>query len=151
MQAQLEIPPSTKLLVNSRRVAVTYPELSMGSVSRELGILAATAARWSDAERHFEAALEANERIGARPWLARTEEGYARMRAARGDAVTERGAVRLPPARSSATAVWEWRASWPRSRSSSGRSERRGRVSAGVSVYRSVERTYTARVQAGPH
>ena len=73
------------LLPYAGRVAVTYPELSMGSVSRELGILAATTARWSDAEKHFEAALEANERIGARPWLARTEENYARMRAARGE------------------------------------------------------------------
>jgi DNA-binding SARP family transcriptional activator len=72
------------LLPYAGRVAVTYPELSMGSVSRELGILAATAACWGDAEMHFEAALEANERIGARPWLARTEADYARMLAARG-------------------------------------------------------------------
>ena len=73
------------LLPYAGRVAVTYPELSTGSVSRYLGILAATAARWADAERHFQAALEANERIGARPWLAHTREDYARMLAARGN------------------------------------------------------------------
>ena len=72
------------LLPYARRVAVTYPELSTGSVSRYLGILAATNSRWADAERHFEAALEANERIGARPWLAHTQEDYARMLATRG-------------------------------------------------------------------
>lgn len=72
------------LLPYAERVAITYPELSMGSVSRHLGILAATVARWADAERHFEAALVANERIGARPWLAHTREDYARMLAARG-------------------------------------------------------------------
>jgi DNA-binding SARP family transcriptional activator/tetratricopeptide (TPR) repeat protein len=72
------------LLPYAGRVAVVYPELSMGSVSRYLGLLAATAARSTDAERHFEAALEANERIGARPWLAHTREEYARMLAARG-------------------------------------------------------------------
>jgi DNA-binding SARP family transcriptional activator/tetratricopeptide (TPR) repeat protein len=66
------------------RVAVIYPELGTGSVSRYLGLLAATAAHWTDAERHFDAALEVNERIGARPWLAHTQEDYARMLAERG-------------------------------------------------------------------
>ncbi len=65
-------------------VAVSYAEISTGSVSRYLGILAAMVARWNDAERHFEAALEMNERIGARPWLAHTERDYARMLSARG-------------------------------------------------------------------
>ena len=72
------------LLPYAERVAVTYPELSTGSVSRYLGILAMTTARPADAERHLEAALKANERIGARPWLAHTQEDFARMLAARG-------------------------------------------------------------------
>ncbi|HSI79720.1 MAG TPA: BTAD domain-containing putative transcriptional regulator [Solirubrobacterales bacterium] len=72
------------LLPYAERVAVIYPELSIGSVSRYLGILAATMRRGVDAERHFEGGLEANERIGARPWLAHTQEDYARLLAARG-------------------------------------------------------------------
>jgi tetratricopeptide (TPR) repeat protein len=67
------------------RVAVAYPEIATGSVSRYLGILAATMARWTDAERHFEDALAGNERIGARPWLARTQGDFARMLSARGE------------------------------------------------------------------
>ena len=72
------------LLPYADRIAVIYPELATGSVSRYLGILATTAARWDDAERHFEVAVEMNERIGARPWLAHTQADYARMLSARG-------------------------------------------------------------------
>jgi tetratricopeptide (TPR) repeat protein len=61
------------------QVAVAYPEVSTGSVSRYLGLLASTLARWEDAERHFEEALSMNDRIGARPWLAQTQEDCARM------------------------------------------------------------------------
>jgi hypothetical protein len=39
--------------------------------------------RWDDAELHFEQALEANARMGARPWLARTQLDFARMLLAR--------------------------------------------------------------------
>ncbi len=60
-------------------VAVAYPEISTGSVARNLGLLAATLSRWGDAERHFEVALTMNERIGARPWLAHTQEDYAHL------------------------------------------------------------------------
>jgi tetratricopeptide (TPR) repeat protein len=67
------------------RVAVSYPEISTGSVSRNLGLLAATMERWDAAERHFEEALEMNSRIGARPWLAHAQEDYARMLLARDD------------------------------------------------------------------
>jgi DNA-binding SARP family transcriptional activator len=74
-----------RLLPYADRVAVMYPELGIGSVSRYVGILAATTARWDDAERHFEAALEMNERIGARPWLAHTQVDYALMLSARGE------------------------------------------------------------------
>ena len=71
------------LLPYADRVTVIYPELGIGSVSRYLGILAATAARWDEAERHFEVALKMNERIGARPWLAHTQRDYADMLLAR--------------------------------------------------------------------
>jgi DNA-binding SARP family transcriptional activator len=55
-----------------------------GSVSRYLGIIAATTGRGQEAELHFEAALATNARTGARPWLAHTNADYARMLEARG-------------------------------------------------------------------
>ena len=67
------------LLPYSERVAVAYAEISVGSVSHYLALLAATMQRWDDAARHFEAALAMNARIGARPWLAHTQEDYAQM------------------------------------------------------------------------
>jgi tetratricopeptide (TPR) repeat protein len=56
----------------------------VGSVSRQLGLLAAVMLRWEEAERHFEDALEMHARLGARPFLARTRYEYARMLLARG-------------------------------------------------------------------
>jgi DNA-binding SARP family transcriptional activator len=67
----------------SDRIAFSYAQISLGSVSRYLGILAAVAERREDAERHFEAAREMNRRIGARSWLAHTQVDYARMLSAR--------------------------------------------------------------------
>ncbi len=61
------------------------PEAIRGSVSRYLGLLAAMLERWNEAFRHFEDALAMNERMGARPWLARTQHDYARMLLARDD------------------------------------------------------------------
>ena len=57
-----------------------------GAASRYLGILAAALGRWDDAERHFEHALQMNERMGARPWLAHTQLDYADMLRRRGRA-----------------------------------------------------------------
>ena len=67
------------LLPYARHNATLPPELCRGSVSRELGALAATMSRWDVAVRHFEDALEMNSRMGARPWVAHTQHGYARM------------------------------------------------------------------------
>jgi tetratricopeptide (TPR) repeat protein len=72
------------LLPYAARNASTADYVSIGSVSRYLGLLAATMSRFDDAERHFEDALAMNARMGARPWLARTEHDYARMLVARG-------------------------------------------------------------------
>jgi hypothetical protein len=58
--------------------ATLPPELCRGSVSRGLGILAATMARWSEAVEHFEVALRMNAEMAARPWLAHTQYDYAR-------------------------------------------------------------------------
>ncbi len=67
------------LLPYADRVAISYPEISLGPVSRLLGILASTTCAYADAARHFEDALAMNARIGTRPWLARTQDDYARM------------------------------------------------------------------------
>jgi hypothetical protein len=73
------------LLPYAHQNASVAPELSAGSVSRGLGILAATT-HVEGAAAHFEDALEENARMGARPWLAHTQYDYARMLVSRGDA-----------------------------------------------------------------
>jgi DNA-binding CsgD family transcriptional regulator/tetratricopeptide (TPR) repeat protein len=55
-----------------------------GAADRYLGSLAATLGEWEAAERHFEAALALNRRIGARTWIAHTAFAYARMLASAG-------------------------------------------------------------------
>ena len=67
------------LLPHAGRNASNADEISLGSVSRSLGNAAAAQARWDEAVRHFEAALDSNARMGARPWHARTRCDYARM------------------------------------------------------------------------
>jgi DNA-binding SARP family transcriptional activator len=77
-----------------RNVVVGRAATCNGSASRLLGILAATMRRWDEAERHFADALEMHERIGARPWQARTLVALAEMcllRRARGDKARARG------------------------------------------------------------
>lgn len=59
---------------------VSFP----GSTDRFLGQLAATMGHWTDAERHFNVALEMNERIGGHAPLARTRYDFAAMLVARG-------------------------------------------------------------------
>lgn len=54
-----------------------------GAASRYLGMLAATMCRWDESQRHFEAALAMNARMGAKPWLAHTQHEYATMLLAR--------------------------------------------------------------------
>jgi DNA-binding SARP family transcriptional activator len=73
----------------SRHNATAAPELSRGSVSRGLGILAAVMSNFKQAAKHFEDALEQNSRMGAKPWVARTQYDFAWMlslRDAPGDA-----------------------------------------------------------------
>ncbi|MBD0348429.1 MAG: AAA family ATPase [Thermoleophilia bacterium] len=86
--------------------AVGAAEVSLGSVSRYLGALAATLARWGDAERHFEDALAMNARMGARPWVAHTQYEYAQMLLTRGGpADDERATGLLGEARRTAEAL----------------------------------------------
>ena len=67
-----------------RNVVMVEGWACLGSASRPLAMLAATSGRWDEAETHFQAAIEFNTRLGARPWLARTELGYAHALSARG-------------------------------------------------------------------
>lgn len=71
------------------RLATVAGTVAVGAADRYLGMLAATLERQGDAQRHYEAAIQLEERLGARPWLARTRTWYARMlleRGAPGDA-----------------------------------------------------------------
>ncbi len=77
------------LLPYSQRNVGGWGAVSTGAVSRYLGILAACMARFDDADGHFEDALAMNERMGARPWLAHTQEDYGRALISCGD--DERG------------------------------------------------------------
>jgi class 3 adenylate cyclase/tetratricopeptide (TPR) repeat protein len=76
----------------------------VGAMSRSLGQLAAVIERWDDAQGHFQAALDLNEKIGHRPALAFTRLNYGDMllrRASTSSARpddTERGRVLLEQA-----------------------------------------------------
>jgi tetratricopeptide (TPR) repeat protein len=78
-----------------RCVVIGYGLACWGSVSRYLGLLATTLGRWADAERHFTTALEVNDRLGARPLVARTQYDLARLLVARAAAGDHEGAARL--------------------------------------------------------
>jgi tetratricopeptide (TPR) repeat protein len=59
---------------------VTYLGIvSLGSAAAFLAKLASLTGRFDEAAAHFEHAIEFNDRIGARPWLAETQHEYARM------------------------------------------------------------------------
>jgi tetratricopeptide (TPR) repeat protein len=55
----------------------------LGCLSRPLGLLAAALGRADEAAHHFERAIEVDERLGLRPWLAETRLEYASLLAAR--------------------------------------------------------------------
>jgi class 3 adenylate cyclase len=67
-----------------RCIVSGYGMTSLGSASRNLGILATTAGRFDEAAQHFECAIRENSRTGARPWVARTQYEYATMLLDRG-------------------------------------------------------------------
>ena len=56
----------------------------VGSVELYLGLLAATAARWDEADRHFSSARRVHEALRSSPWVAHTDYEHARMLMARG-------------------------------------------------------------------
>ncbi len=59
---------------------------TLGSTDRLLGLLSATLQQWSEAQRHFETAIDVDQRSGGRPWLPRTRCDFAQMLLRRGDA-----------------------------------------------------------------
>jgi tetratricopeptide (TPR) repeat protein len=59
--------------------------ICLGSMAQRLGLLCAVMSRWAEGEAHFEAALDRNARIGARPWLAHSQRQYAAMLLSRGE------------------------------------------------------------------
>jgi tetratricopeptide (TPR) repeat protein len=73
--------------------------VSWGATDRHVALVAGTIGRYEEAERHFEAAVRHNERLGFRPWAAWTRYQHARMlcqRDAPGDA--EQARALLAPA-----------------------------------------------------
>lgn len=73
------------------RVVISGPTASsFGSAARHLGLLAETLGRPDDALRHFEAAIDLNERLAARPEVAYTRCDQARVLLARGDTAAAR-------------------------------------------------------------
>jgi len=68
-----------------RNVLVGRAASCNGCASRLLGMLAGVLGEWDEAERRFFEAREMHVRMGARPFLARTELAWAEMLLARGE------------------------------------------------------------------
>jgi len=78
-----------------RNIVIGNGIICDGSAARPLGMLAATLEHWDEAEELFEEALEMNTRIGARPYVGRTQAEYARMLLARAGPGDRERALRL--------------------------------------------------------
>ncbi len=76
-------------------ITMPHPIVCLGSASFYLGLLASVTSRWAEAGDHFETAIAAHDRLGARPLLARTRYEYARMLLARGQAADRSRALGL--------------------------------------------------------
>jgi tetratricopeptide (TPR) repeat protein len=79
-----EVEPAAELYdllapFETRNVVVGWAATCLGSAARLLAMLATVLDREDEARRHFERALSMNERMGARPWVARTRFQYARF------------------------------------------------------------------------
>ena len=86
--ARLLAPYSRRMVVWGRGL------VCRGSVARVLGLLWAGAGRWVEAERSFQAALAAHERVNAAPLLARTRSDFGRALAAKPGGSLHAGRVR---------------------------------------------------------
>ena len=72
------------LLLPYAGLVVDTVESTLGAVDRFLGLAAMTAGDLQTAERHLKDAFRLNDRIGGRPWAARTQADRARLLLARG-------------------------------------------------------------------
>ena len=68
-----------QLLPFAGRHAVGWAEGSVGTVDRYLGLLAFTLGRHDECVTRLEAAVEGNERMGARPWTAHCQHDLAHV------------------------------------------------------------------------
>jgi DNA-binding SARP family transcriptional activator len=105
-----------RLLPFAQTNVVSYIDVTLGSLERSLGVLAATMHRFDEGAQHFDAALSMNERMGARPWVAHTQHDHAAMlvdRRAPGDTekALELGTSALATYRELGMEVWAERAS----------------------------------------
>ncbi|MFL5962304.1 MAG: BTAD domain-containing putative transcriptional regulator [Gaiellaceae bacterium] len=73
------------LLPHEGQNVTSYPEVTTGAVSRYLALLAETCGRPDEAARHYENALQQNERMGAWPALAHTQHDYGSFLLTRGE------------------------------------------------------------------
>jgi DNA-binding SARP family transcriptional activator/tetratricopeptide (TPR) repeat protein len=73
------------LLAYEQMYAMAPVEGVFGAVARALGVLAGALGRHDDAERHLNAALDVERRMGARPWLAHAQHDLAAVLIARGE------------------------------------------------------------------
>ena len=64
---------------DGRNVVIGSSGVSTGWIGRSLGLLAAAMSKFDEAARHFEAAIERNARMKARPFLADSQCEYAAM------------------------------------------------------------------------
>jgi len=85
-------------------LVVGFAVVCYGAAARFLGLLAATMARWAEAEEHYKVALRMNARMEALPWLAHTQAQYAAMLLDRGRS-GERGQACAMLAQALATAT----------------------------------------------
>jgi tetratricopeptide (TPR) repeat protein len=86
------------LIPYAERVIITpvpHPVTCFGSASLYLGLLATAMSQWEHAVDHFESAIRANTRLGAKALLARTQYEYARMLTRRGAATDRSRALAL--------------------------------------------------------
>ncbi len=87
-----------KLLPHADRYVLLFMgSMQLGSASRALGCLASLLGDAEAADRHFAAALEANQRIGAHLWIACTRLDWANQLASTGDAGARRARELLRP------------------------------------------------------
>jgi tetratricopeptide (TPR) repeat protein len=84
-----------RLLPFAHMNVVSYIDVTLGSVERSLGLLAATMRRFDEAARHFDAAVDMNARMGGRPWVAHTRHDHAAMLGERGGPGDREEALRV--------------------------------------------------------